>query len=52
MVTHQDPYMELAALDVMGVDGLFTDNTPTASRYLAVRHLLPGTSTSTSTCPL
>ena len=39
----QDPYMELAALDMMGVDGLFTDNTPTATRYLAVRHLLPGT---------
>ena len=25
----QDPYLELAALHKLGVDGVFTDNTPT-----------------------
>lgn len=29
----QDPYLELAALEKLGVDGVFTDNTPTAVRY-------------------
>ena len=28
----QDPYLELAALEKLGVDGVFTDNTPTGSK--------------------
>ena len=28
----QDPYLELAALEKLGVDGVLTDNTPTGSK--------------------
>jgi len=37
----QDPYLELAALDKLGVNGVFTDNTPTAVRYRNTKHCQP-----------